>query len=189
MPLTTYTAGEVLTASSLNANLSFAANNSGLRLITAQTIGSAVGSVTVTNAFSATYDAYKIVVTGGAGSTANSAFKIQLGASTTGYYWTFIYNGYANGTSGTGAANQTSLENFGWCGTNGMQANIEIQNPFLAKYTTFQGQNTQTNISGMATGMHQVATSYTDITLTPAAGTITGGTIRVYGYANSQDTT
>jgi hypothetical protein len=42
--------------------------SSGLNLITAQTIGSAVGSVAVSNVFSATYDAYKIVVSGGVGS-------------------------------------------------------------------------------------------------------------------------
>jgi hypothetical protein len=48
MPLTTYTAGEVLTASSLNANFSFAAGAGSLTLVKAQTIGSAVASVTVT---------------------------------------------------------------------------------------------------------------------------------------------
>ena len=53
MPLTTYTAGEVLTAASLNANFSFAAA-SGLTLISTTTIGTTVSSVTVSNAFSAT---------------------------------------------------------------------------------------------------------------------------------------
>ena len=185
MPLTTYTAGEVLTASSLNANLSFAANNSGLRLITAQTIGSAVGSVAVSNCFSSTYDAYKIVVTGGAGSNTSEYFKFTLGASTTGYYYIYIYNTYANGTSGNGASNQASMNFFGLVDTNGLNANIEIQNPFAAKYTFMQTPHIPTNIGGTPSGVHQVATSYTGFTLTPSGGTITGGTVRVYGYANS----
>lgn len=61
----------------------------GLALITAQTIGSAVSSVTVASAFSATYDAYKIVVTGGAGST-NQALTLTLGSASTGYYATYF---------------------------------------------------------------------------------------------------
>ncbi len=37
----------------------------GLRLIKKQTIGSGVASVSVTDAYSATYEAYKIIITGG----------------------------------------------------------------------------------------------------------------------------
>ena len=70
MPLTTYTAGEVLTAASLNANFSFVASSGGLVLVKTQTIGTTVSSVEVTGAFSSTYDNYKIIVSGGAGSTA-----------------------------------------------------------------------------------------------------------------------
>jgi hypothetical protein len=34
-------------------------------------------------------------------------------------------------------------------------------------------------------GEHRVATSYDSFTLIPGSGTLTGGTIRVYGYRNS----
>jgi hypothetical protein len=76
MPLTTYTAGEVLTAASLNDNFTFAAANppGGLTLISTTTIGTTVSSITVSGAFSATYDNYKIVVSGGTG----SAFQVYL---------------------------------------------------------------------------------------------------------------
>jgi agmatine/peptidylarginine deiminase len=37
----------------------------GLRLIKTQTIGTSVSSVSITNAFSATYDSYKIIIEGG----------------------------------------------------------------------------------------------------------------------------
>jgi hypothetical protein len=87
MPLTTYTAGEVLTAASLNDNFTFAAANppGGLTLITAQTIGSGVATVTVSSVFSATYENYKIIMSGGV-SSATSSIRFQLGATTTGYY-------------------------------------------------------------------------------------------------------
>jgi hypothetical protein len=154
-------------------------------LITAQTIGSAVGSVTVTNAFSATYDSYKITVTGGVSSIANSGLTMRLGASTTGYNNQFSYGAWANGASSVGAATQAQFDYAGVADTNGLNANMELNNPFLAKYTFIQAQQSSINLGGMSVCTHKVATSYTDFTLTVSAGTITGGTIRVYGYANS----
>lgn len=52
MAIKTFTTGEVLTASDTNTYLA----NSGLVFVKSQTIGSAVTSVTVSDAFSATYD-------------------------------------------------------------------------------------------------------------------------------------
>jgi hypothetical protein len=59
---------------------------SGLTLISATTIGTTVASVTVTGAFSATYDNYLIIVNGGIAST-NNSLVLTLGATTTGYYY------------------------------------------------------------------------------------------------------
>jgi hypothetical protein len=50
-----------------NGSAWVSAISSGLNLITSQVIGSGVASVQVTGAFSTTYDAYKIIVSGGAG--------------------------------------------------------------------------------------------------------------------------
>jgi len=158
---------------------------SGLTLITAQTIGSAVASVTVSNAFSATYDAYKITVTGGVASAANEEFTLKLGASTTGYYSALTYTSYNNTPAGGGSSNGSTFFYLGGASTNGLNLNCELQNPFLAKYTSFQSANVLTNRAGASAGIHQVATSYTDFTLAPNSGTLTGGTIRVYGYQNS----
>jgi hypothetical protein len=57
----------------------------GLVLISTTTIGTTVASVTVSGAFSATYDNYKIIVSGGVGST-NITLRLKLGSTTTGYY-------------------------------------------------------------------------------------------------------
>jgi hypothetical protein len=159
--------------------------SSGLNLITAQTIGSAVSSVTVTNAFSATYDSYKITVTGGVSSIANSGLTMRLGASATAYNNAFVYSAWNNTASAAGGATQAQFDYAGIADTNGLNANMELNNPFLAKYTFIQAQDSSINLGGMSVCTHKVATSYTDFTLTVTAGTITGGTVRVYGYANS----
>jgi hypothetical protein len=46
--------------------------SSGLTLVKSQVIGTTVSTVTVTNAFSATYNTYKIVINGGVGSTSEN---------------------------------------------------------------------------------------------------------------------
>lgn len=173
-----FTTGQVLTAAQMNAV--------GLWLVKTQTIGSAVSSVTVTDAFSADYEAYKVIITGGVGSTGVLLY-VQLGASTTAYYWSLAYMGYGTstvlgGTSlGGGGAN---FANAGYAKTSALDMNIELVNPSLAKYTFIQGQS-WSYASGSAigySGEHRVATAYTDLVIGIGAGTMTGGTISVYGY-------
>jgi hypothetical protein len=187
MPLTTYTAGEVLTAASLNANFLAAG---GLQLIKTQTIGTTVGSVEVTGAFSATYDVYKITVTGGISSvSAGANLKLTLGATATGYYSGQVRVAYSGATvAGDSDNNATSWTRVGNGDENGINANFELTSPFLTKNTQFFGgsafQATGATAASIA-GFLNNTTSYTAFTLTPDSGTLTGGTIRVYGYANS----
>lgn len=183
MPITTYTSGEVLTAASLNAN--FAAG--GLQIVKTQTIGTAVSSVAVTGAFSATYDAYKILITGGVGS-ANGSLQVQMGSTTTGYYGGAIGVTFAGVSDNIGQANGANFTNFGRGSADGLYLNMDLQNPFLAKNTFAQS----TWIVNLTTGRTRIngsylndTSSYTGFTIIPETGTLTGGTIRVYGYVNS----
>ena len=158
---------------------------SGLTLITAQTIGTTVSSVTVTNAFSASYDAYKILITGGASSAQFTMF-FKLGSSTTGYYQAQAGVNYSTGTvTGRANSNDSSWTRAGAGNANGLELIMDIINPFLAKYTYFSSANAQNDEGGQTNGFHGVASSFTDFTITPSTGTLTGGTIRVYGYQNS----
>ena len=192
MPLTTYTAGEVLTASSLNANLSFASTNGGLVLISATTIGTTVSSVTVSSAFSATYDAYKIVLTGGICSANNAGLVMTLGASATTYSGAFIYYASNGSTVTPGTPNALSIGTTSWqnIGTGSTSVNamcMEIQNPFLTTFTYTQHSNFDTvnNLIKLGFGVHSSNTSFTAFTIATATGTMTGGTIAVYGYAKA----
>lgn len=161
----------------------------GLVLIAAQTIGSAVASVTVSSAFSATYDSYLIKVTGGTGSVNDASIGLQLGSTTTGYYNAFpgaAYSPDATGSyNGNSTNNGSSFNQIGRIFTDGLQLNAELNNPFLAKYTFINGNLVASTVGRTYAGYLPNTTSYTAFTLTPNSGTLTGGTIRVYGYANS----
>ena len=167
-------------------------NPNGLELVKTQTVGTTVSSVTVDNAFSGNYDHYKITYTNGLASQ-NNALALQLRVSgttsVTGYYagWNFVSVGGGN-TVGVNN-NATSWTEIGRGGTSQVTINLELSGPFQAKPTSINFSNTTFNTSGTfisaGTGFHNVATSYSDFVLTPSAGTLTGGTIRVYGYRNS----
>lgn len=160
----------------------------GLELITAQTIGSAVSSVTVSNCFSATYDNYKILLSGGVGST-DANLGLTLGASSTGYYdggAVWAYTPLAQ--TSVSDINASSFTRAGQMTTNGLSADITLLNPFASARTGFNAwyfSHSTGGYGGMIAGFHNVSTSYTSFTFTCSTGTITGGTIRVYGYRNS----
>lgn len=161
---------------------------SGLTLISATTIGTTVSSVTVTNAFSATYDNYKIVISGGLASTAVD-LQLQLGATTTGYYAGYALITYSSGAiAGKANNNAANFSDFGNGNTNGLNACADILAPFFNKNTFVvggQAANSTTNRNAIFSGFLNDTTSYTAFTIVVSGGTATGGTIRVYGYANS----
>jgi hypothetical protein len=161
-------------------------NSIGLWLVKTQAVGSGVSSVAVTGAFSANYDNYLITYNGGTMSTSN-ALGLRLGSSTTGYYGVLLYTNTV-APSPTAAANNNSSF-FEFCG--GAEANqaahllCDVMGPFLSSYTKLRnGSYQNSNNYGAYNGEHRVASSYTDFTVIPAGGTMTGGTIRVYGYRN-----
>jgi len=150
------------------------------------TIGTGNTSVTVSNAFSANYDNYKIVVSGGA-TSAQTSISLVLGAGAGSYYGCYLYGSIIGSTALMAVINNAS--NFIYAGGADIaliNMNIELQNPFLAKYTNIQALTVNyANNRGHAVGEHEIATSYTAFTIAPFTGTMTGGTIRVYGYRNS----
>ena len=171
-----FTFGQVLTSAEMNAV--------GLWLVKAQTIGSGVSSVTLTDVFSADYDNYRVIVSGGAASTTNS-FNMTFGPTVTGYYLGTTNVVWAGTVSGAGTTNGTSA-GVGFGTTDALSVDLTICNPFLAKVTTFYGHNLriETGASGAARslgGYLNNTTSYTAFTFTATSGTWTGGTVFVYG--------
>lgn len=159
------------------------ASSPGLTLIKTQTIGSAVSSVTVSDAFSATYDNYKITISGGVGS-ANDMGGIQLGATTSGYYNQVDGAQWNNTPFSSGSTTGTVVYCFTHT-TNGISGEMEIRAPFLSTISMISSSVAQaTSRAFHSLGLLNNTTSYTAFTLIPTTGTLTGGTIRVYGYRN-----
>jgi len=164
-------------------------NSSGLVLVKSQTIGSAVSSVSVTNAFSATYDNYRILVSGGTSSTANW-LGLQIGNATSGYYWGRSGSVYGSQSSANDGGSNTA--SFGFMnytgGSNGLVFNCDVYGPFTATNTGCGWWNVMYatgQAGGAGSGFLNNVISYTDFTITVSTGTISNGLIRVYGYAMS----
>jgi hypothetical protein len=161
---------------------------SGLTLIKTQTIGTTVSSVTVSDAFSATYDSYLIVINGGVASTLSN-LGLQLGSTTTGYYAAGVVYNYSNaGATAASNNNAASWTRAGSANSSSIAFYNALQDPFLSKNTKVQtsfGTTQSDSQAGFFYGFLDNSTSYTAFTITPSTGTLTGGTIRVYGYQNS----
>ena len=110
---------------------------------------------------------------------------MTLGATVTGYYYVLSYSTFGVNTALADTGNNTTKFLYtGQTGSGGNAADITVMNPYLAKNTmvnsyVYAGNGTY---AGHMTGVLSNTTSYTAFTFAPNTGTITGGTITVYGY-------
>ena len=173
----TFSSGAVLTAAQMNSV--------GLWLVKTQTIGSAVSTVQVTSAFSSDYDNYLITVTSGTSSASANA-RLKIGTATTQYYSNLIYSTYAAAAPAATAQSNINAY-FDWMGyftSSVFNFNVIVRNPNLAKHTIVNGYFDNGSDVGTSNGVLKDSTQHTEFTISPASGTLTGGTIRVYGYRN-----
>lgn len=147
------------------------------------TVGNAVSSVTANGAFSARFNAYRVLISGLVGS-AGSDLRLTFGATTTGYYGSYTYVYYATGASSVYGQNNTANLYIGGVATNDEQSiSLDIFNPYLAKRTGVNGLAYGNAYSFFHSGVLFNTTSYTAFTVATGSGTLTGGTIAIYGYA------
>jgi hypothetical protein len=182
MAIKTFTTGEVLTASDTNTYLA----NSGLVFVKQQTVGSGVASVTVSDAFSATYDDYKIIMSGIVFSGLGAATYLKISGSTgSTYFGNMIYNvPTSSAIGGVSAANGSSNGFFIATSSNSGTTDSElvISAPFLVRTSNCVGNYSGRNYNGQFSTHDSNAASSTGFTIAPSSGTMTGGTITVYGY-------
>ena len=160
------------------------APTSGLTLVKTQTIGSAVSSVEVTGAFSSTYDNYKIMISGGV-SSATVSLRLQLGAVTSGYRVQLFYAGYNTTPLAAGGTTNASFIYAGNANSSRITMNTDIMGPNLAKPTQMFTQLAAVSDAGATQCYLDGTDQFTSFTIIPDSGTLTGGTIRIYGYQNS----
>lgn len=162
-----------------------AQNPTGLELVTTQTIGSGVTTVTVLNCFNSTYDNYRVILN--STGSANGSVGIRIGASQTEYYGYLFYGDWTSITPQSQNSNNLGLHRYiGGCFGAGqsLHASCDILSPFKSEYTRFgNGTYLDTTSIGTSQGVHKVVSSYSSCDLIfQGGGTMTGGTISVYGY-------
>jgi hypothetical protein len=179
MTFPSFAPGEILAASDMNAV--------GLWLVKTQTVGTGVASVVVNDAFSFNYHNYRIIYMGGNASL-DGDLRMTLGAAATGYHMAVPIAAYTGGAAATVANNNAAF--WGFAGASRTTTNtliMDIFGPQLSDETVISGTYIGAKTGGVAGGYGGFlnnTTSYTSFTLTPSTGTLTGGTIRVYGYQN-----
>jgi len=146
------------------------------------TVGTGNTSVTINNAWSSLYQNYLVIMRYVVSSAANPALYVTLGGTATGYYGVTAYWAYDASGDGTAKRNNGTEWNWGYFGANNFSAAWSVMNPNVANRTAYTGGFAGDLYNGTTSGMLANNTQYTAITFAPSTGSITGGTIRVYGY-------
>ena len=180
--------GNVLTKSGTAPAWTSAGAVGGLVLITSQSF-SAASSVSVDNCFSATYEAYRIVVNIPTNSTtAQLQVRLRNGGSdrSTNYYSSRTFHNSVAGTETNTYQNNTNILNVtGTVASAGYHGSLDIVDVFAARFTSIMGFSYQPNdgSGNMFLASHLSSVSNDGISFIASAGTITG-TVRIYGYRN-----
>ena len=208
MPLTTYTAGEVLTAASLNANLSFAASSPSSGLVSITPTSISVGSGTATSAgngqvtftgvgtnlslngvFSATYTNYLVLIEKQTAS-GSGGLNCRLRSGTTdntnaNYDQAYVRVTEAGTVGGQGLNAQTNwffnINDYAY-----QYISLTLFSPFVTSFTGMQTSYAENNgttafYTAVQNGQNQESYSANGITFLVSGGTVTGK-VTVYGY-------
>ena len=187
MQLTTYTAGQVLTASSLNANLSFASTNGGLVCVKAETAFTSVSTLNVDNVFTSTYTNYKVLLNLTAGS---GSITLRLRAASTDTSTNYKSRSIYGTTATLFAADATGNDDiylFDY-NTEGGGTEISFVGPQLAQKTSVTllsfGSSGASGYIYSTAAIHNASTQFDGFSMFPAATAMTG-TYAVYGYSKT----
>lgn len=153
------------------------------------TVGTSNTSVTLNGVFSSLYDNYRVIYSGAGNGTANHYLRLTIGAITAGYYGSMFGGAWGfNTTHALGVNNQASWLYAGFGSTGYVMLDADIYNPNISgrnKFISTRWTFNETNSAySMFNGELVNTTQLTSLTITPSTGTISGGSIRVYGYRN-----
>jgi hypothetical protein len=180
------TTGQVLKkASATEMDFEWGTASSGLTLINTTSF-SAVTTQSISDVFSSTYDAYKIIINAEGTGSPTIAMRLRVSGTDNS---SAIYNRqrlFVNNT--TVSANRDSTTTFYTLGAlQNSQRNLttlDVLNPFATLKTTWTHQsNLEFYEITQGAGFHDTATSYTGFTLLLTAGTNMTGTVSTYGYS------
>ena len=191
MPLTTYIAGDVLTATSLNDNFTFAANSGGLVCVKAETAFSAVSNTFADGVFTSAYTYYRVLVRFTT-TAADLGMQFRVGGVDTATDYNVQQLRAASTTvSGVRATSQTSAiiaDNSG--GSFFSFCTIDISGVQLAEPTVFVALNQKSggaytsNAVENRFGNQSASTAFDGIKFLVGSGTTTGS-YTIYGYSKT----
>ena len=157
----------------------------GLVHIETVSISSGVTGISLNNVFSATYKNYLVLasITTSTGNSNSMRLRVGGADNTSNVYIRQVFAG-DSGSFATSSLTSTAFDGV-WIG-NSTVSNLEaiLYNPFEAAPTmhlcrTMSGAGNSFKVSG---GIHTASTSFDGFTLNAASGTLSSGTVRVYGY-------
>jgi len=166
-------------------------NSIGLWLVKSQTVGSSnVNYVELTNVFSSTYDSYLISWSNITSSASGVSMTVKLLVGTTPNASNWTGNSFYIVPGAAGALTNASLNNSAFAEIGNIDSTYKnsgffnLQQPNIASATYAQYSSADNAYWRQGAFILKNSTQYDGIRLGPYSGTITGGTIRVYGYRN-----
>jgi hypothetical protein len=179
MAVKTFTT-ETLTSADTNTYLA----NSGLVYVTSGTVSGTPSSITVSSAFSSTYDHYQILVSNM--TVTNSAnLRMTFGSTVTGYYYgnplTAMVGGAYDKTNGSNVA-YIDLGNVLTTWDNDFNFQVFAPNKATATKVHGFGYTNNNSYGGLGSGIQTSLTSHTAFTLTLSTGAMSAGTVSVFGW-------
>ena len=166
-----------------------------LTFISSTSLNTGTTSVSVNSCFSATYDNYLVMIGGLIKSATTPANSFRMRVSSTdsiaSYYWAGPSVTYAGSTvvgdSGDNVSSFRLSPRISSTSTATSSAVIWLSSPALATFTGWvnQGAAATDTLAYQYSGYHGVATAYDGFSILSAGGNFTGGTVKVYGLANS----
>lgn len=153
------------------------------------TVGAGNTSVRLDGIFSSAYTNYRVVYSGGVGST-NANLNVQFGIgatlTATNYFGGRAYINVGGATWQLSADNGATSFGAGGMNTNYAQVALDIFQPNVNGPTFANGPYVRlgSGLVGHCWTDQSDAVQFTSISIAPSSGTISGGTIVVYGYRN-----
>ena len=168
--------------SAVTSSLDYKVANQGLTLVKTQTVGSGVSSVTVTGI---TGFVNYLFMFDRVDPSSNSLLFIDSPDLTSATGWkstTLLWQGVATPTVYNLTGNTEC-----YCGlldTNGSALRLTVWNPNNTGRTRFNSEGMYSTYPFISGGQYDLDTTADSFTFRPSTGTLTGGTIRVYGFNN-----
>lgn len=166
----------------------------GLKLINTTTIGTTVSSIVFNNVFTTTYQNYLVLLNTNASTFTNSStlsFRLRK-AGTSNSANEYRSNGYISVAASLSNDSKTATSQ-SFARTNTAGGSIFSRLEFFApqtniktgyKYDNAGFDGVPQQVGESANGFHNVVDTFDGFEIIVGAGTMTGGTVRVYGYGS-----